>query len=86
MAEGGVEVLRYKGHVVLDTSEERIRNFRIPLTMSSRVEGLRIEAWMRARMGGIVEYATRDCGVRHKTRGDVDGMVLYITALPYIVH
>ena len=27
-----------------------------------------------------------DCGVRHKTRGDVDGMVLYITALPYIIH
>ena len=59
MAEGGVEVLRYKGHVVLDTSEEPIRNFCIPLTISSMVEGLRIEAWMRARMGGIVEYATR---------------------------
>lgn len=42
-----VEVLRYKGHVVLDTWEEPIRNFRIPLTISSRVEGLRIEAWIR---------------------------------------
>ena len=41
-------VMRYKGHVVLDTSGSPIRDFRIPLTISSRVEGLRIEAWMRA--------------------------------------
>ena len=42
-----VGVMRYKGHVVLDTSGSPIRDFRIPLTISSRIEGLRIEAWMR---------------------------------------
>ena len=43
-----VGVMRYNGHVVLDTSGSSIRDFRIPLTISSRIEGLRIEAWMRA--------------------------------------
>ena len=43
-----VGVMRYKGHVVLDTSGWPIRDFRLPLTISSRIEGLRIEAWMRA--------------------------------------
>lgn len=42
-----IGILRHKGHVVLDTWEEPIRDFRIPLTICSRVEGLRIEAWMR---------------------------------------
>ena len=42
-----IGVMRYKGHVVLDTTGTPVRNFRIPLTISSKVEGLRIEAWMR---------------------------------------
>ena len=42
-----VGVMRYKGHVVIDTTGTPIRDFRIPLTISSKVEGLRIEAWMR---------------------------------------
>ena len=41
-------VMRYNGHIVLDTSGSPIRDFRIPLTISSRIEGLRVEAWMRA--------------------------------------
>ena len=43
-----IGVMKYKGHVVLDTTGTPIRNFRIPLTISSKVEGLRIEAWMRS--------------------------------------
>lgn len=43
-----VGVMRYNGHVVLDTTGSPIRDFRIPLTISSRIEGLRIEAWLRA--------------------------------------
>ena len=43
-----IGVMRYKGHVVLDTTGMPVRNFRIPLTISSKVEGLRIEAWMRS--------------------------------------
>ena len=43
-----VGVMKYNGHVVLDCSGTPIRDFRIPLTISSRIEGLRIEAWMRA--------------------------------------
>ena len=60
-----VGVMRYNGHVVLDTSGSPIRDFRIPLTISSRIEGLRIEAWMRAdnrlTLGDIVSRMwTRD--------------------------
>ena len=43
-----VGVMKYKGHVVLDTTGSPIRNFRIPLTISSKIDGLRIESWMRA--------------------------------------
>ena len=42
-----IGVMRYKGHVVLDCAGNPIRDFRIPLTVSSKVEGLRVEAWMR---------------------------------------
>ncbi len=42
-----IGVLRYKGRVVLDWEDQPIRNFRIPLTISSEVEGLRVEAWTR---------------------------------------
>ena len=40
--------MKYKGHVVLDTTGSPIRNFRIPLTISSKIDGLRIESWMRS--------------------------------------
>ena len=43
-----IGVMRYKGHVVLDTTSKPVRGFRIPLTISSEVEGLRTEAWMRS--------------------------------------
>lgn len=43
-----IGVMKYKGRVVLDYKENPIRNFRIPATISSKVEGLRIEAWMRS--------------------------------------
>ena len=43
-----IGVMRYKGHVVLDTAGKPIRGFRIPLIISSQIEGLRIEAWMRS--------------------------------------
>ena len=42
-----IGILKYKGRVVLDCDDNPIRNFRIPLTISSQVEGLRIEAWIR---------------------------------------
>ena len=42
-----IGVLKYKGRVVIDWENQPIRNFRIPLTISSQVEGSRIEAWMR---------------------------------------
>ncbi len=42
-----VGVMRYRGHVVLDCAGKPINNFRIPLTISSEVEGLRVESWMR---------------------------------------
>ena len=42
-----VGIMKYKGHVVLDFAGNPIRDFRIPLTVSSKVEGLRMEAWMR---------------------------------------
>ncbi len=42
-----IGILRYKGRVVLDWEDQPIRNFRIPLTISSQVEGLRVEAWTR---------------------------------------
>ena len=41
-----VGIMKYKGHVVLDFAGNPIRDFRIPLTVSSKV-GLRMEAWMR---------------------------------------
>lgn len=40
--------MKYKGRTVLDYAGDPIRNFRIPLTISSKVEGLRIESWMRS--------------------------------------
>lgn len=43
-----IGVMKYKGRVVLDYAGNPIRNFRIPLTISSKVEGLRIESWMRS--------------------------------------
>lgn len=43
-----IGVMRYKGRVVLDYDDKPIRNFRIPATISSKVEGLRMEAWLRA--------------------------------------
>ena len=43
-----VGFMRYKGHLVLDYSGEPINDFRIPLTISSRVEGLRVQAWLRS--------------------------------------
>ena len=39
--------MKYKGRVVLDFEDRPIRNFRIPATISSKVEGLRLEAWLR---------------------------------------
>ena len=41
-----VRIMKYKGHVVLDFAGNPIRDFRIPLTVSSKV-GMRMEAWMR---------------------------------------
>ena len=42
-------VMKYKGRVVIDCDDKPIRNFRnLPLTISSKVEGLRLEAWLRA--------------------------------------
>ena len=43
-----VGVMRYKGRIVHDFAGNPIRDFRIPLTISSAVEGLRIESWMRS--------------------------------------
>ena len=43
-----VDVMRYKGRIVHDFAGNPIRDFRIPLTISSTVEGLRIESWMRS--------------------------------------
>lgn len=43
-----IGVMKYKGRVVLDFDDKPIRNFRIPATISSKVEGLRMEAWLRA--------------------------------------
>lgn len=43
-----VGVMKYKGRIVLDTHDQPIRDFHLPLTISSVVEGLRIEAWTRA--------------------------------------
>ena len=40
--------LKYKGHVVLDFDGKEIRDLPIPLTISSKVEGLRMEAWQRS--------------------------------------
>ena len=40
--------MKYKGRTVLDYNDKPIRNFRIPATISSKVEGLRMEAWLRA--------------------------------------
>ena len=40
--------LRHNGRIVLDHEGTPIRDFRIPLTISSKVEGLRIESWMRS--------------------------------------
>lgn len=40
--------MKYKGRVVLDCHKNPIRNFRIPLTISSKVEGLRVESWLRS--------------------------------------
>ena len=40
--------MKYKGRVVLDYAGNPIRNFRIPLTISSKVEGLRLESWLRS--------------------------------------
>ena len=40
--------MTYKGRIVLDFADRPIRNFRIPATISSKVEGLRMEAWLRA--------------------------------------
>ena len=43
-----VGTMRYKGHPVLDYAGNPIRNFRFPVTVSSNVEGLRLEAWLRS--------------------------------------
>lgn len=43
-----VGVMKYKGRVVLDTHDQPIRDFPLPVTISSVVEGLRIEAWTRS--------------------------------------
>ena len=44
-----VEDLKYKGRTVIDWDNKPIRDFRnLPLTISSKVEGLRMEAWLRA--------------------------------------
>ena len=44
-----IGVMKYKGRVVIDCDDKPIRNFRnLPLTISSKVEGLRMEAWLRA--------------------------------------
>lgn len=43
-----IDVMRYKGRIVHDHNGDPIRNFRIPLTISSKVEGLRMESWMRS--------------------------------------
>lgn len=43
-----IGIMKYEGRVVLDYAGNPIRNFRIPLTVSSKVEGLRIESWMRS--------------------------------------
>ena len=43
-----VGVMRYKGRIVHDFAGNPIQNFRIPLTISSMVEGLRIESWLRS--------------------------------------
>ncbi|CAF9921685.1 MAG: hypothetical protein ALECFALPRED_001856 [Alectoria fallacina] len=43
-----IGVMKYKGRVVLDYAGNPIRNFRIPLTISSKVEGLRLESWLRS--------------------------------------
>ena len=41
--------MKYKGRVVIDCDDKPIRNFQnLPLTISSKVEGLRLEAWLRA--------------------------------------
>ena len=44
-----IGVMKYKGRVVIDCDDKPIRNFRnLPLTISSKVEGLRMEVWLRA--------------------------------------
>ena len=41
--------MKYKGRVVIDCDGNPIQDFRnLPLTISSKVEGLRLEAWLRA--------------------------------------
>ena len=41
--------MKYKGRVVIDCDDKPIRDFQnLPLTISSKVEGLRLEAWLRA--------------------------------------
>ena len=40
--------MRYKGRIVHDVAGNPVRDFQIPLTISSAVEGLRIESWMRS--------------------------------------
>ena len=40
--------MKYKGRVVLDFEDRPIKNFQLPATISSKVEGLRLEAWLRS--------------------------------------
>ncbi len=49
VSRGKVEDLRYDGKLLLDFSGEPIRNFpSLPLVISSKVEGWRVEAWTRS--------------------------------------